>query len=199
MELEKIAEAMYCHLVSPDREVQNVTEWAKREACWKKAKAISISLGSKFKKELVSTAEEAEAKKNARHEQKQENCASAMIQVAEYGIKNWKALLTCRIHLQYLELLCTSAVMQLLRHTGGGLVVGAVLLVAPVQRGPVQIRNVPEDPSHQEVLLYETNQAFYLSFSEGMPRLAELCLEAHRFHKGLVVFLPDRMPLEVTV
>lgn len=26
MELEKIAEAMYCHLVSPDREAQNVTE-----------------------------------------------------------------------------------------------------------------------------------------------------------------------------
>ena len=94
MELEKIAEAMYYHLVSPDREVQNVTEWAKREACWKKAKSISISLGSKFKKELVSTAEEAEAKKNARHEQKQENSASAMIQVAEYGIENWKALLT---------------------------------------------------------------------------------------------------------
>ena len=94
MELEKIAEAMYYHLVSPDREVQNVTEWAKREACWKKAKAISISLGSKFKKELLSTAEEAEAKKNARHEQKQENSASAMIQVAEYGIENWKALLT---------------------------------------------------------------------------------------------------------
>lgn len=94
MELEKIAEAMYYHLVSPDREVQNVTEWAKREACWKKAKAISIPLGSKFKKELVSTAEEAEAKKNARHEQKQENSASAMIQVAEYGLENWKALLT---------------------------------------------------------------------------------------------------------
>jgi hypothetical protein len=94
MELEKIAEAMYCHLVSPDREVQNVTEWAKREACWKKAKTISISLGTKFKKELVSTTEEAEAKKNARHEQKQENSASAMIQVAGYGIENWKALLT---------------------------------------------------------------------------------------------------------
>ena len=34
------------------------------------------------------------AKKNDRHEQKQENSASAMIQVAGYGIENWKALLT---------------------------------------------------------------------------------------------------------
>ena len=53
---------MYYHLVSPDREVQNVTEWAKREACWKKAKAISIPLSAKFKKELVSSAEDAEEK-----------------------------------------------------------------------------------------------------------------------------------------
>ena len=94
VELERIAEAMYKHLVSPDREVQNVTEWAKREACWKKAKDISVPLSEQFKKELASVTEEAEAKKSARKEQKQENSASAMIQVAEFGIDNWKALLT---------------------------------------------------------------------------------------------------------
>ena len=85
---------MYNHLVSPDKEVQNVTEWAKREACWKKAKDISVPLSEQFKKELASVTEEAEAKKSARKEQKQENSASAMIQVAEFGIDNWKALLT---------------------------------------------------------------------------------------------------------
>lgn len=94
VELERIAEAMYNHLVSPDREVQNVTEWAKREACWKKAKDISVPLSEQFKKELASATEEAEAKKSARKGQKQENSASAMIQVAEFGIDNWKALLT---------------------------------------------------------------------------------------------------------
>lgn len=94
VELERIAEAMYNHLVSPDREVQNVTEWAKREACWKKAKDISVPLSEQFKKELASVTEEAEVKKSARKEQKQENSASAMIQVAEFGIDNWKALLT---------------------------------------------------------------------------------------------------------
>jgi hypothetical protein len=94
IELEKIAEAMYNHLVAPDREVQNVTEWAKREACWKKAKEISVPFSAKFKQELVSTAEEAEAKRSAKQEQKHENSASAMIQVAEYGLDNWKALLT---------------------------------------------------------------------------------------------------------
>ena len=85
---------MFNHLVAPDREVQNVTEWAKREACWKKAKEISIPLSAKFKQELATISEETEAKRNARQEQKQENSASAMIQVAEYGVENWKALLT---------------------------------------------------------------------------------------------------------
>lgn len=93
VELEKIAEAMYNHLVSPSREVQNVTEWAKREACWKKAKDISVPFSENFKKELASTTEEGEAQKSARKEQKQENSASAMIQVAEFGADNWKALL----------------------------------------------------------------------------------------------------------
>lgn len=94
VELERIAEAMYNHLIAPDREVQNVTEWAKREACWKKAKDISVLLSEQFKKELASATEEAEAKKSARKEQKKENSASAMIQVAEFGIDNWKRLLT---------------------------------------------------------------------------------------------------------
>ena len=89
--------------------------------------------------------------------------------------------------------------MQFLGHICGGFVVGAVLLVAPVQSSPVQICNVPEDLAHQEVLFYETDQPLHLSFGKRMPRLAEFCLEGHRFHKGLVVFLPDWTALEVPV
>lgn len=84
---------MYNHLVSPFREVQNVTEWAKREACWKKAKQLDISFSEGFVKELVGATEAAEEKKDARKGQKLENNASAMIQVAEYGIDKWKTLL----------------------------------------------------------------------------------------------------------
>ena len=89
--------------------------------------------------------------------------------------------------------------MQFLWYTGGGFVVGAVLLVAPVQYSPVQVCNVPEDPSHQKVLLYETDQPFHFSLGEWMSRLTEFCLEAYRFHKGLIILLPDRMSLEVPV
>ena len=92
-ELEKIAEAMYNHLVSDDREVQNVTEWAKREACWKKAKELEISLSAQFIEALAGAEEESEENKVARKEQKKENSVSAMIEVANYGVEKWKALL----------------------------------------------------------------------------------------------------------
>ena len=87
--LGSIAEAMYHHLVSDKREVQNVTEWAKREACWKKAKEISVPLTERFVDELAYASNEQEEKKDARKEQKQANGASAMIRVAEFGAKNW--------------------------------------------------------------------------------------------------------------
>lgn len=93
MMLEQMAEEMYNHLVSPDREVQNVTEWAKREACWKKAKAIHVPLSEQFKNELVYLEDDKEERKSAKKEQKQENSASAMIEVAQFGIEKWKELL----------------------------------------------------------------------------------------------------------
>ena len=105
----------------------------------------------------------------------------------------------CRVHFKHPDLFRTAAVMQFLWDPSGGLVVSAILLVAPVQCGPVQVCNIPEDPSNKEVLLYEANQALYLALGKRMPRLAELCLEAHCFHKGLVVLLPDRMALKVPV
>ena len=91
--LAMIAEAMYNHLVSEKREVQNVTEWAKREACWKKAKEINLPFSEQFIKELAYASDDKEEKKQAKKEQQQENKASAMIQVAEYGVEKWKRVL----------------------------------------------------------------------------------------------------------
>ena len=92
--LGRIAEAMFNHLVSDDREVQNVTEWAKREACWKKAKEIVVPLGDQFIKELAYVSDDKDETKQAKKEQRQVNSASAMIQVAEYGVENWKSVLS---------------------------------------------------------------------------------------------------------
>ena len=63
VQLERIAEAMYNHLVSPNRDVENVTEWAKREACWKKAKQLDVTLSKEFLSELVSRVKKKKIKK----------------------------------------------------------------------------------------------------------------------------------------
>ena len=94
LQISQIAEAMYNHLVSSTREVENVTEWAKRESCWKKAKEIVIPISPGVMMSLLPREDDNEEQRIARKEQKRENEASGMIQVAEYGVAGWKKLLS---------------------------------------------------------------------------------------------------------
>ena len=73
--------------------MENVTEWAKREACWKKAKQLDVPLSNEFLAELVLKSEEKDDNRDAVKDQKLQNNASTMIQVANYGVTVWKALL----------------------------------------------------------------------------------------------------------
>lgn len=77
--------------------------------------------------------------------------------------------------------------------------VGAVLPVAPVQCGMIQVSNVPENPPNKKVLFHKSNQPFHFALRKGMPGLAEPCLKPDCFHKGFVVLLPDGMPLKIPV
>lgn len=89
-EFTKIA---YDFLVSSDREIQNVTEWAKRENCWKKAKELNLSLQPTFVKELMDQDTEIEDAKNDKKDQRENNKISDIIQVANYGVDFWKELI----------------------------------------------------------------------------------------------------------
>lgn len=104
-----------------------------------------------------------------------------------------------RRHFQHLHFFGAVFVMDILRRTGGGFLVGAILAVTPIQRRSVQIGDVPEHPTDQKVLLNEPNQPFYFSFGKGMPGLAELGSETDSFHKRLIILLPDGISLKVPV
>lgn len=93
LQIEQIAESMYNYLVSPNGEVENVTEWAKREACWKKAKQIDVPLISEFLAELVFKNDEKDDNKAVAEDQNLQNSAATMLHVANYGVAGWKALL----------------------------------------------------------------------------------------------------------
>ncbi len=93
LQISEIAEKVYAYLIDPKREVQNVTEWAKREACWKGIKSLPITLRSNFINELIPACVQKEAERNAKSIQRQDNKVSAMVAVAEYGVDKWKGLL----------------------------------------------------------------------------------------------------------
>lgn len=90
MQLESLAEKVFYHLTNPDRLVQNVTEWAKRADCWEKLKEMDFQLSPALVRWLVPKEVVSEQEKDAKVEQKEISKANAMIQVANYGVENWK-------------------------------------------------------------------------------------------------------------
>lgn len=93
LQIAEISQKVYEYLIDPKREVQNVTEWAKREVCWKGVKELPITLRNDFIKELIPASIQKEAERDAKNIQKQDNKVSAMVAVAEYGVDKWKELL----------------------------------------------------------------------------------------------------------
>lgn len=87
------AEIMYNHLINEKRQVENVTEWAKRVDCWRQAQDINIPIVSQFSDELIYKSEFNQQKDDARKDQKLAKDLSYVVQVYDYGVANWKYLL----------------------------------------------------------------------------------------------------------
>ena len=66
----EIAERILKILVSDNRPVANVTEWAKREQCWHTVQAMSVTLPGDFIDELISVDRVRSTKKSARIQQR---------------------------------------------------------------------------------------------------------------------------------
>lgn len=91
-ELEELSYVVFQQLTDPSRGVLNVTEWAKKEECWKKMKTVKVPLRPDFVNVLTYKDTVAQQEKDARQEQKEINKANAMIEVAKYGVPKWKAV-----------------------------------------------------------------------------------------------------------
>lgn len=88
-QLTRIALAMHEVITDPPPGVQNVTEWSKRESCWQRAAAVQIDLDEAVKRELIVKAEEREADRAARSQQKQDMGISAQESVVTLGQEYW--------------------------------------------------------------------------------------------------------------
>ncbi len=93
-QITTLSKDVYEYLIDDSRPVENVTEWAKREACWDGAKKLKVGLDEAFVKELIYSYQQKESEKDARREQKLTNKVNAMVEVANYGVDNWKELVS---------------------------------------------------------------------------------------------------------
>lgn len=92
-QVEDAALTMYNHLISENRDIENVTEWAKREKCWEEAKKLEYALQPEFVAELQNRYDAIQEKKDAKSSQKLANQLSALVEVVEYGEAGWTKLL----------------------------------------------------------------------------------------------------------
>ena len=72
-----------------------------------------------------------------------------------------------------------------------------VLLVAPFQRLPVQVRHVPKGTPDEEISLHEADETLNLPLGKRMTGLAQLGLKAHVQHEGFVIHLPNWLSVQI--
>ncbi len=81
-------------LTSESRPLANVTEWAKKEACWTEVKKVDVKITLDFEATLISMDEVKEQKKEAVAEKKIEKDIDAQIFVASKGPDFWKKVIS---------------------------------------------------------------------------------------------------------
>jgi hypothetical protein len=93
MQLSIITEAVFKTIVDPTREVENVTEWCKKELCWKRVENLKIQLIPKLKMELVEKDELKRSAREAKTIQKIDGGIESQSVVVSLGQPYWQKLL----------------------------------------------------------------------------------------------------------
>ena len=89
-----VAESVHDVLVSPPLGISNVTEWAKKQACWNRVSELDIAWPQPFLNGLITIDDRRDAVRSARREQRQLNSVQAQIAVVTAGPAFWAAALT---------------------------------------------------------------------------------------------------------
>lgn len=92
-QLVKTTREVFDFITRDDRTTLNVTEWCKKEDCWKRAQDYDFTLLESFAVTLISTGDEQEEKVIAQKEQKVSNQINAEIELINLGADYWKKVL----------------------------------------------------------------------------------------------------------
>lgn len=85
-----VAEAVLPVVTRPDPGIANVTEWAKKQACWARVQTVDIELSHLLGDLLIDPSSRKAAKKEAKQVQKLDNGIEAQTRVFELGTNTWK-------------------------------------------------------------------------------------------------------------
>ena len=84
---------MHDVLIAPPEGISNVTEWAKKQACWNRVSELVIAWPQPFLDDLLSSVDRRDAVRSARREQRELNSLEAQIAVVRAGPEFWAAAL----------------------------------------------------------------------------------------------------------
>lgn len=91
--LALVAREIHDILTTPPSGISNVTEWAKKQACWGRVSSLKIEWPKSFLMELITQEDEKVVKKGAVKDQKMLNGIEAQTVVVETDPQFWQALL----------------------------------------------------------------------------------------------------------
>lgn len=84
-----ISKAVCDVLTSPDRLKENVTEWAKTQACWARVEQLDICILDEMREKLVSSEIEESEQLDAKHQQVQDQNINLQVAVVKVGGPKW--------------------------------------------------------------------------------------------------------------
>ncbi len=87
--LAEIAKMVYEKITADDRLTVNVTQWCKREECWKRVKTMEYKLPDDISKALIDKASEKKEEQKAKSDQKLISGAEAQTKVVSYTAEQW--------------------------------------------------------------------------------------------------------------
>ena len=92
--LKELAELVYNKLTDPMREVDNVTQWCKREGCWSSVQDIDYTLPDEIEDCLIGKDEMRTAIREAKVDRRIEKDMDAMTKVIEIQPGQWQSVMS---------------------------------------------------------------------------------------------------------
>lgn len=92
--LKELSELVYSKLTDPAREVENVTQWCKREGCWNSVQSIDYNLPIEIESCLIGKDELRNAVRDAKADMRIEKDTDVMTRIVEIQAEQWQNVMS---------------------------------------------------------------------------------------------------------